>query len=124
MNAYRNQKRRKRKMLNLIRKPKKPTNYSPIFFSQIFTEELTTLTVNKGDFVEHARFRKLFVAPGCLAGEALIKHKKLYFVASNREVIKHIEREGMVPLLQNRSLRFFKDKRRMNRYIAKTNPLT
>lgn len=104
-------------MLGLFKKSKK--DYRKLLYSPVYVQELAGVMFQIGEMVPHARMKILTQTSGTMAGMAFRNDETLYFVANHPKVLEHIQSLGCVPLVHSRYLRFFKDKKRMNHYLAK-----
>ena len=94
-----------------------------LLYSPVYAQEIVGAMYQTGEILPHARIRVLTESPRVLAGLAYKNDETLYFLATHPNVIKHINEQGCVPLVYSEHLRFFKDKKRMNNYLAKLDSL-
>lgn len=104
---------------NLFKKQRgKVQQANMLVLSPVYSENVLTGSIYKtGEFVPHARMRVIFEDSKMLFGTCYKKDETLYFVATDREVMEHITKQGSVPLIQNRHLRIFKEKKKMQAYV-------
>jgi hypothetical protein len=105
-------------MLPLLKKSK-TVKIQPLLLSPIYCNELCGLMYDKGELVPHARMKVMFEGANRLVGLIFKGTETLFFVATHPNVIEHIKQQGCVPLCQTLHLNFFKEKKRMNRFISK-----
>jgi len=113
---------------NLFKKQReKVQQANMLVLTPVYSTNIVSGSIYKvGEFVPHARMRVIFEDSNMLYGTCYKKEETLFFVATDREVMEHIKKQGSVPLVQSRHLRIFNEKKRMQAHVQKiqSNPLT
>lgn len=108
-------------MLQMQRNKKVTTRTASKFYTPVWCEDLTSPFRKPGEFVEHAGYKQLYKdsQSGILLGVIYRREGSAYFAVTSSQIIDHIEKEGLVPVLQNQYLRLFNTKRMLRRYTAR-----
>ena len=105
---------------NLFKKQRQTVKQANMLvLSPVNSEKITSNVYRVGEFVPHARMRVIYEDANILYGTCYKKDETLYFVATDIEVIEHIRNLGAVPLVQNRYLRIFNEKKKMQVHVQK-----
>lgn len=106
-------------MLALFKKIQKAEPNTKLLYNPVYDEEILGALYQKGELIGHARMRTFVEEKSLLVGVTMQGFDSVFFVATHQKIIDHINRFGCVPMIQTHNLRFFKDKKRMNGYLAK-----
>lgn len=112
---------------NLFKKQRQAVQkVNMLVMSPVFSEKITGTMYQVGEFIAHARMKPIFEEEGLMYGTCYKKSETLYFVATDSEIVEHIRNQGAVPLVQNRHLRIFSEKKKLQAYVQKvqSNSLT
>ena len=107
--------------MNLFKKNAGKTK-TPGFYTPVYCDELTNVLDGPGQFVEHARYKAIYEDQlnGRLTGIAYTREGSVYFVVDNPNVLAHIKREGMVPVLfHTPHIRWFENKGLLRKFQNK-----
>lgn len=107
---------------NFFQKDKKViAQKNMLVVSPVYSKKITGTIYSVGELLPHARMKLIYEDQNVMYGTCYNKDETLFFVATDKEVMDHIRKEGAVPLTQTNCLRLFKDKKRMQSFIASVN---
>ena len=105
---------------NLFKKQRQTvSNTNKLVLSPVYSEKITGTIYRQGEFLPHARMNVIYEEEAMMYGTCYKEKETLYFVANDIEIVEHIRNQGAVPLVENRYLRIFNEKKRMQAHVKK-----